>query len=337
MLQTIQVGSFGLIEMMAPTIQPLALRSDLSDEERMIQFHLENHVRVLSHDVGPRHTRRPIKLEAAANYIESEFQKLDLAINILEYTTSDGHTVRNVEGLIPGLDSSSSLVIGAHYDSVEISRDLEEDCPGANDNASAVAVLLEVGRLLATLKARPRNTVRLVAFTNEEPPYFLTQDMGSRRYAHMLRSQGERVNGMICLETVGHYSDEPKSQTIPPPINSLLNHDRGNFLAIMSDRSSGEFLKSVVNHFANVSNFPCVGLIAEQGFVGLEMSDQVSFWREGLKAIMVTDTVFMRTPKPHAHTTTYHTREDTWERLNYAAMAEVTDGLTKAAYSLLKD
>jgi len=337
MLETIQVGSLGLIEIMAPAILPLALRSDLSDEERMIQFHLENHVRVLSHDVGPRHTRRPIKLEAAANYIESEFRRLDPEVNILEYTTSDGHTVRNVEGLIPGSDSSSSLVIGAHYDSVEISRHLEDDCPGANDNGSAVAVLLEIGRLLATLKARPRNTVRLVAFTNEEPPYFMTDDMGSRRYAHMLRSQGERVNGMICLETVGHYSDEPKSQMIPPPMGSFFDHDRGNFLAILSDRSSGQFLKSVVNQFANVTDFPCVGLIAEQGFVGLEMSDQVSFWKEGFKAIMVTDTVFMRTPRPHAHTTTYHTREDTWEKLNYGAMAQVTDGLTKAIYSLVKD
>ena len=336
MLETIQVGSLGLIEIMAPTILPLALRSDLSDEERTIQLHLENHVKVLSHDIGPRHTRRPTKLEAAAQYIESEFRKLELVINLLEYTTSDGHTVHNVEGLIPGLDSSSSLVIGAHYDSVEISRDLEEDCPGANDNGSAVAVLLEIGRLLATLKARPRNTVRLVAFANEEPPYFLTNDMGSRQYASMLRLQGEQVIGMICLETVGHYSDQPKSQTIPQPINSFFNHDRGNFLAIMSDRSSEQLLKSMVNQFANVSDFPCVGLIAEQEFVGLEMSDQVSFWREGFKAIMVTDTVFMRTPRPHAHTTTYHTREDTWEKLNYGAMAQVTDGLTKAIYSLVK-
>src|SRR5271157_4855549 len=214
MLQTIQVGSFGLIEMMAPTIQPLALRSVLSDEERTIQFHLENHVRVLSHDIGPRHTRRTRKLESAAQYIESEFQKLDVVINLLEYTTCDGHTVHNVEGVIPGLDSSSSLVIGTHYDSVEISRDLEKDCPGANDNGSAVAVLLKIGRLLATLKARPRHAVRLVAFANEEPPYFLTDDMGSRRYSYMLRSQGERVVGTICLETVGHYSDKPKSQVI---------------------------------------------------------------------------------------------------------------------------
>jgi hypothetical protein len=189
-------------------------------------------------------------------------------------------------------------------------------------------------RLLAAQKSRPRNTVRLVAFANEEPPYFLTDDMGSRRYSNMLRSQGERVIGMICLETVGHYSDEPKSQMIPPPIDSFFNHDRGNFLAIMSDRSSGQFLKSVVNQFASASDFPCIGLMAEQGFVGLEMSDQVSFWKEGFKAIMVTDTVFMRIPKPHAHTTTYHTREDTWEKLNYAAMAQVTDGLTKAIYSL---
>jgi len=337
MLQTIQVGSFGLIEMMAPTILPLALRSVLSDEERTIQFHLENHVRVLSHDIGPRHTRRTRKLESAAQYIESEFQKLDVVINLLEYTTCDGHTVHNVEGVIPGLDSSSSLVIGTHYDSVEISRDLEKDCPGANDNGSAVAVLLEIGRLLATLKARPRNTVRLVAFANEEPPYFLTDDMGSRRYSYMLRSQGEQVSGMICLETLGYYSDEPKSQMIPPPVDCFFNHDRGNFLVFMSDLSSGQFLKSVVNQFADVSDFPCVTLIGEQGFVGLEMSDQVSFWREGFKAIMVTDSVFMRTPRPHAHTTTYHTREDTWEKLNYGAMAQVTNGLTKAICSLVKD
>ncbi len=104
----------------------------------------------------------------------------------------------------------------------------------------------------------------------------------------------------------------------------------------MSDRSSGQLLKSVVKQFANVSDFPCVGLMTEPGFVGLEMSDQVSFWREGVKAIMVTDTVFMRTPRPHAHTTMHHTREDTWEKLNYGAMAQVTDGLTKAIYSLVK-
>ena len=281
MLETIQVGSLGLIEILAPTILPLALRSDLSDEERTIQLHLENHVKVLSHDIGPRHTRRPRKLEAAAHYIEGEFRKLGVEINILEYSTSDGHKVRNVEGIIPGSDTSRSVVIGAHYDSVEISRDLEGDCPGANDNASAVAVLLEISRMLVTLKARLRNTVRLVAFTNEEPPYFLTNDMGSRQYASMLRSQGEQVSGMICLETLGYYSDEPKSQMIPPPVDCFFNHDRGNFLVFMSDLSSGQFLKSVVNQFADVSDFPCVTLIGEQGFVGLEMSDQVSFWREG--------------------------------------------------------
>jgi Zn-dependent M28 family amino/carboxypeptidase len=334
LLETTQVGSFGLIEIVAPTILPLGLRSDLSDEERLIQHHLEKHVRVLSHDIGPRHTRRPRKLEAAAQYIESEFRKLDVEINVLEYTTFDGHTVRNVEGIIPGSDSSSSLVIGAHYDSVEISRDLKEDCPGANDNASAAAALLEIGRMLVTLKARPRNKVRLMAFTNEEPPYFLTHDMGSRRHSNMLRSQREAVTGMICLETLGYYSDEPKSQMIPPPVDSFFNHDRGNFLVFMSDLLSGQFLKSVANQFANESDFPCVGLIADQGFVGLEMSDQVSFWQEGFKAIMVTDSVFMRTPRPHAHTTTYHTREDTWEKLNYVAMAQVTDGLTKVVHSL---
>jgi hypothetical protein len=96
----------------------------------------------------------------------------------------------------------------------------------------------------------------------------------------------------------GHHSDEPKSQIVPPPIDSFFDHDEGNFLAIMNDRSSKQLLKSVVNQFASVSDFPCVGLIAEQRFVDLEMSDQVSFWREGFKAIMVKDNVLMRTPKP---------------------------------------
>jgi hypothetical protein len=116
--------------------------------------------------------------------------------------------------------------------------------------------------------------------------------------ANFFRSSNERVIGIICFETEGHYSDEPKSKIIPPPIDSFFDHDSGNFLPIVNDRSSKQFLKSVVNQFASVSDFPSVGSIAEQSFVDLEISDQVSFGREGFKAIMVTDTLLTRSPKP---------------------------------------
>ncbi len=336
MLEIIKVQSGGLIEIMAPAKVPLTLPPELSEEQVAIQQNLEKHVKAISHDIGPRHTGRLDALEETAQYIEGQFQKLEVEIDRLEYTTFDGHTVRNVECLLPG-SGSSSLVIGAHYDSVNINKNLKKDCPGANDNGSAVAVLLEMGRMLSDQKDPNRHTVRLVAFANEEPPYFAGDDMGSFRHAYRLKSQKEHVIGMVCLETVGYYSNERGSQIVPPPVSNYFNHNIGNFVTFMGDRSSADLLKTVLFGFAEQSEFPCVGLLAETGFVGLQMSDQISFWKQGFKAIMVTDTVFMRTPKPYTAVPTYHTCEDTWEKLNYGAMAQVADGLTRSVLSMIRE
>jgi len=279
---------------------------------------LRAHVAKLAGEIGERNLmRNPQGLAAAARYIEESFEALGLSVSSQRFL-QDGHEVRNLVAEIPGHGSEAILLLGAHYDSVPGS-------PGANDNASGVAALLELARLL---KDRPHErSLRFVAFVNEEPPFFKTEQMGSRVYARQAAERGDAIAGMFSLETLGYYSDERNSQFYPLPLMGLFYPDAGNFAAFVSNLGSGALLRRSLAAFRRHSDFPVQGLAAPGWVVGVDFSDQWSFWQEDYPAMMITDTAFYRYPY-------YHSPRDTPDRLSYPELARLVEGLARALSEL---
>jgi Zn-dependent M28 family amino/carboxypeptidase len=274
---------------------------------------LEAHVQTLAADIGERNLFRLPALRRAADFVAGEWKAQGYRVAPHIYDVG-GLPTANLEIALRGRVRPHEIVlVGAHYDSVLGS-------PGADDNASGVAALLEMSRLL--VDAKPARTVRLVAFVNEEPPFFATPRMGSEVYARAARARGDDIRLMVSLETIGYYSEAPGSQHYPPPLG-LLYPDRGNFLAMVSNLKSRRALHRMVGAFRAHSDFPVEWLTAPSLLPGVGWSDQRSFWRRGYPALMVTDTAFYRYPH-------YHSPQDTAEQLDYEALARVTHGLAWA-------
>lgn len=273
---------------------------------------LEKHVRVLAAEIGERNVWLPAALAAAEAYIEGQWRAQGYSVAAQRYTV-EGVDSANLEISVPGTTRPDEIiVIGAHYDSVQSS-------PGADDNASAVAALLEISRLLTGI--RVARTLRLVAFVNEEPPFFFWGNMGSAVYAKAARRRANDIRAMFSLEMLGCYSDERNSQHYPP----LLRHfypDRGNFIGLVSNLRSRSLLKQAVAAFHRQSDFPAESAALPAWVPGVAWSDQLSFWRQGYRGVMVTDTAFFRYPY-------YHTALDTPDRLDYVRLSGVTGALAR--------
>lgn len=280
---------------------------------RELALRLERRVRHLAEEIGPRHYRRAGSLSAARDFIESELRGAGIDAVALPFSVSDW-TFHNVEVVLKGArPDAAALVVGAHYDTVPTT-------PGADDNASAVAALLEMAE---QLHGRPfERSVHLVWFPNEEPPFYPNAGMGSAAYASRLREQGTRVEVMISLEMLGYYSDQPGSQKYPPGL-SLFYPDRGHFIGFVGNRKSRHQIEKVKQAFRSVCDFPCESLAAPEWTVVVGLSDHRSFWSEGFPGLMVTDTAFMRNPH-------YHGPTDTPETLDYPRFAQVTQGMVDA-------
>jgi hypothetical protein len=289
---------------MRPALAPL------SPTEEAIERRLRAHVGELAGTIGARHVGRYDALLAAANYVRARLEEAGGRLDVQEFHV-DGLAVQNVELEHAGDGPrDGALLLGAHYDSVP-------QCPGANDNASGVAALLELARLSAALPtARP---VRFVAFVNEEPPFFMTPSMGSVVYARRARQRGERLTGMFSLETVGCYLDEPGTQQYPAPFQWFYP-STGNFLAMVSNFGSAGLLRRAARAFRAHTTLPLESAPAPASIPGIGWSDHWSFWQEGYRALMVTDTAPYRYPY-------YHTPGDTPERLDYARLARAVTGL----------
>jgi Zn-dependent M28 family amino/carboxypeptidase len=204
--------------------------------------------------------------------------------------------------------TTESLVIGAHYDSAGVA-------PGANDNGTGAAAVLELARMLKDVPLADKR-LRLVLFVNEEPPYDRTPDMGSVRYAMGLEAKGERVSGMLSLETLGCFSDKPGTQEYPAPFG-LIFPNKANFIAFVAMPGSRSFLQQVVGSFRSHTKFPTIGGTAPDQIDGIGWSDHWSFWKQGFAAIMITDTALFRYPH-------YHKRTDTPDKVDYAKLARIT-------------
>lgn len=289
----------------------------LTGEEEDVSRRLRRHVERLAGEIGERNMGRPGTLEAGADYIASAFGAVGLAASFQEFEVG-GATAANVVAEIPGTAPGSAFVVaGAHYDSVAGS-------PGANDNGSGVAALLETARLLAP--SRPPRTIRFIAFANEEPPYFQTEAMGSVAAARASRARDETLAAVLSFETLGYFSDSPGSQSYPPPLG-LLYPDRGNFIAFVGNGSSSRLLRRCLWLFRSTTAFPSEGIAAPEAVPGVGWSDHWSYWQSGYEAIMVTDTAPYRYPA-------YHSRDDRPERIDYERTARVTVGLARVLSAL---
>lgn len=272
---------------------------------------IRRHVETLALDIGERNLWRYAALTRAAEYIEAELALCGYAPARQTYQVSR-LPVSNVEVVLPGSAApDETLVVGAHYDTVSGS-------PGANDNGTGVAAVLELARRLSARSLR--RTIRFVAFVNEEPPFFQTAQMGSLVYASAARARGDRIVGMLSLETMGYYSTDAGSQQYPAPELSVLYPDIGDFIGLVANEASRGLLESASRAFAANSTVPLRGAALPEALAGTGWSDHWSFWQAGYPAMMVTDTAPWRYPH-------YHTAEDTPDRLDYATLADVVDGL----------
>ncbi|PIS46487.1 MAG: aminopeptidase [Elusimicrobia bacterium CG08_land_8_20_14_0_20_51_18] len=281
---------------------------------------LKKHVIELSDHIGERNTFKYENLKKAADYLRREFISYGYAPEIQTFKSNkdDEKEYENLIAEKKGTDNPEEIIIFlAHYDTAE-------NAPGADDNASAVAVLLEMAR-----KAFPGyhgKTIRFAAAANEEPPFFKTSDMGSYRYAKLCRERGEKIIAMVCIESVGFFSDEEGSQYYPFPLKYFYP-SKGDFISVISNLSSKSLKDKVHASFKAGTNLRTEDIAAPALLVkAVTLSDQWSFWSFGYKGVMVTDTAFYRTKY-------YHTPGDTWEKLDYKKMEEVTKGLE----NVLKD
>ena len=280
----------------------------LTSAEQALADRLARHVDVLAGTIGPRHLGRPTALNDARRYIEQQFSTMGYESRRQEFAVG-AQEAANIEVEIPGAEATR-VVIGAHYDTVSSS-------PGADDNASGVAALLEIAR--SARSHAYRRTISFVAFVNEEPPWFQTERMGSVVYATTAKQRGERIAGMISLESVGYYSDAPKSQRYPAPFH-LFFPNVGNFVAGVSNFGSWGLLRDVTAAFRRGSALPIIGSPAPASIPGIGWSDHWSFWREGYRAVMLTGTAPFRNPH-------YHTAEDRPDTIDYARLARFASGM----------
>ena len=262
----------------------------------------------------PHNVGYPQELERSAGYIEGVLGQMGYEVRRQTFR-AHGQDVRKIEVVIErAVPDAQTLVIGAHYDSAF-------EAPGANDNGSGTAAVIELARLLGDLRDKSLLRIRLVLFVNEEPPFFKSELMGSLVYARRLRETGEPVLGMLSLETIGYYSQEERSQHYPPPLG-LLYPTKGNFIAFVGLTSSRTWVRRTVAAFRTHAAFPSVGGTAPGSIPGIDWSDHWSFEKVGIPALMVTDTALFRYPH-------YHTPADTPDKVDYESLARVVSGIER--------
>lgn len=296
----------------------------MMDKQKTIQY-LQDHLTVLTRIIGERSVRKPHNLERSAAYLQAQFEACGLTTRRQPYTYGNLQ-VGNVVATLEFSDRPTlHYVLGAHYDSVV-------GTVGADDNASAVAVLLETARVMQALSANMQLDLKITfaGFTLEEPPAFATRHMGSRVFASQAQKEELSIDGMICLEMVGYTCSEPGCQHYPFPLQFLGYPRQGTFIGIVGNLNSLALTKRLQDSFRQNPQLPVVSLtVPFNGWImpAVRLSDHSSFWNKGYKAVMLTDSAFYRNPH-------YHLASDTMETLDFDYMAELVGNLVRFFRSL---
>ncbi len=285
-------------------------------EDKTLPGRLKKHVVKLSSQIGDRSVFRYPQLTEAAAYISQEFQAMGFKVEFQKYQLH-GKEVKNVIARKPGKKRPEEIIVaGAHYDT----------CfnPGANDNASGVAGLIELARLISQTESA--RTIKFIAFANEEPPFFKTEDMGSFVYTRQAKKENKQIKAAVILEMIGYYSKQPFSQRYPPLLGPFFPN-KADFIAIVGNLTNRNLVKKTSSAFSRHSEFPIESIVLFDFIPGVDFSDHWSFWQHGFPAVMATDTAFYR----YKH---YHKKSDTFEKLNYCKMAAVVEGLKEVLIEL---
>ena len=293
-------------EISYPVITTQPDKKSSSERLREILVHL-------SETIGERNLRKPEKLKEAADFIFGSFEKSGYSLERQTFKVS-GMECMNIVAEVTGTTHPKEIIlVGAHYDSVQGS-------PGANDNGTGTAALLLIAERFRGKKFA--RTLRFVAFSNEEPPYFQRDGyMGSWIYAKACRERSDDLQVVISLETMGYFTDEPQSQKYPPLLAALYP-STGNFIGFVSNLESRKLLQDTFVKFRQHCQVPCERAALPGELQGVGWSDHWSFWQEGYQGIMVTDTALFRYPH-------YHLDTDTVDKVDFDRYSQVVDGLTR--------
>jgi hypothetical protein len=277
---------------------------------------LRSHVTTISETFYPRSWIHETNLNKCADYISANFTNAGAAVQSQPVVVS-GREYRNVIARF-GVGLGSKLVIGAHYDACE-------ETPGADDNASGVAALIELAYLLG--RNPPDREIELVAYVLEEPPFFRTPLMGSAVHATSLSPEKEKIVGVIVLEMVGYYSEERGSQSYPSQLLKLIYPSRGNFIAVVGRWDQGAWVKRVKVGMKGTTDLSVYSIRAPAFVPGIDFSDHLNYWPLGINALMITDTAFYRNKM-------YHEVGDTVDRLDFERMSMVVAAVFEAVKSI---
>lgn len=279
---------------------------------------LEQHVKMLSETFYPRGHAYTKNLDRTADYIKTLFSKTKGKVSVQEYNVGDAQ-YKNVICRF-GSSDKDLIVVGAHYDGCF-------DTPGADDNASGVAGLLEIARLINNSKNLSQKNIELVAYSTEEPPHFGSKDMGSYIHAKSLADKNISIKGVLILEMIGYFTDTPNSQTYPSPILNFIYPSVGNFIVIVGKLQQREFTKKIKISMKGVTDLPTYSINAPSSIPGIDFSDHRNYWIYGYNAVMITDTSFFRNKN-------YHSANDTYDTLDYKKMAQVVISTYQAILEL---
>lgn len=310
----------GIVFLFAGTMwmtNPIKVRP-MAVEAKADPGRLERDVRALTGLAGFRCYERPDDLDRAAGWAKNALMASGLPVEEQSFGVGAGSFRYFVAHY--GEVDAPVVVVGAHYD-------VCGEQPGADDNASAVAGLLELARLLARHRPEVANRIELALWPLEEPPNFRTPAMGSAVHANTLALRGTDVRGMISLEMIGYFSDEKGSQSFPAPGMSLLYSSRGDAIVVVGNSSSWWFTRRLKGRMAGATELPVRSMNAPAFVPGVDFSDHLNFWQQGWKAVMITDTAFYRNPN-------YHQPTDTPDTLDYERMADVVTGVYAAITTL---
>lgn len=257
-------------------------------------------------------------LRKVTDYISSQMAMSGLEIHEQKWLAK-GREYSNIIGCWAP-EKEQRLIIGAHYD-------VCGNQPGADDNASAVAGLLETARMLSEDQPDLSYGVDFVAYCLEEPPFFATPEMGSYIHAKSLKDEDVNVLGMVCYEMIGYFSDESGSQPYPDLVLAQLYPDTGNFIIVVGIQAYEEFNHKFYDLMSTDSaidvqkiTFPDRGGLAS-------MSDHINYWKFGFPALMINDTSFLRNPH-------YHEVTDDIDTLDFDKMKEVINSTYQAVINL---
>ena len=290
-----------------PTTRHNSLSKITVNEQR-----LKSHVEILSKEFYPRNYKELENLNKTAAYIRKHFETAGAEVEVQEFYAS-GEKYKNIIGIF-GRGKSKKLIVGAHYDACE-------NTPGADDNASGVAGLIELAYILGSNETE--REIELVAYSLEEPPYYRSKEMGSYVHADKIRKEKQNIEGVIVLEMIGYFSDKWGSQSFPMPLLRIFYPNRANFIAVVGRLDQRAFTKAFKIGMKGATDLPVFSINAPESLPGIDFSDHRNYWPLGLNAIMITDTAFYRYKA-------YHQLDDIADNLDFKKMAKVVISIFEA-------